>query len=74
MPISCEGIAGKFGLRSPNSVNGHIKALIRKNKIRRQYGLSRGIELIGSDGLCPCCLQSLPPERTKDARAQSQLG
>lgn len=39
-------IAAAIGVRSPNAVVGHLKALERKGMIRRLPGKARGLEVI----------------------------
>ena len=51
-------IAEEFGIRSPNGVVAHLRALVRKGRITREVRMSRGIRLVGGpDGVdrCPVC-------------------
>ena len=42
----------KFGIKSPNGVNNHLKALIRKGYIKRDSSRARALNIIGlRDGL-----------------------
>ena len=42
----------EFGIKSPNGVNNHIKALIRKGYLKRDSSRARALEIIGRhDGL-----------------------
>jgi repressor LexA len=43
-------IAARFGFRSPNAAEEHLKALARKGVIELSAGTSRGIRLAGSIG------------------------
>lgn len=46
-PPTIRQIGEHFGIRSPNGVADHLKALERKGEIRLAAGLARGIELLG---------------------------
>jgi repressor LexA len=48
IPPTLTEIADAFGLSSASGVADHLNALERKGFIRRQPGMSRGIELIGT--------------------------
>lgn len=39
-------IAAAFGIKSPNGVVCHLKALERKGFVRRTPGIARGIEVV----------------------------
>lgn len=39
-------IAAQFGIRSPNGVVSHLRALEKKGVIRRRPGCHRGIEVV----------------------------
>lgn len=36
-------IANEFGFRSQNAASDHVDALVRKNAVKRAYGVGRGI-------------------------------
>jgi len=46
-PPTIPEIQKEFGIKSPNGVNNHIKALIRKGHIRRDSSRARAIEIVG---------------------------
>lgn len=48
-PPTIREIADLMGLRSPNGVSEHLKALNRKGYVRREENKSRGIQLVTSD-------------------------
>lgn len=48
-------IGEEFGIRSPNGVVAHLRALERKGMITRQARMSRSIRLVGGSGKCPVC-------------------
>ncbi len=51
-PPTIPEIQKEFGIRSPNGVNNHLKALIRKGRIKRDSSRARALEIIGwHDGL-----------------------
>jgi repressor LexA len=39
-------IAAEFGIRSPNGVVAHLRALEKKGFIKRRPGITRGIEVV----------------------------
>jgi repressor LexA len=46
-PPTIPEIQKEFGIRSPNGVNNHIKALIRKGYIIRDSSRARALEIVG---------------------------
>lgn len=46
-PPTIPEIQNKFGIKSPNGVNNHIKALTRKGYIKRDSSRARALEIIG---------------------------
>ena len=51
-PPTIPEIQKEFGIRSPNGVNNHIKALIRKGYIIRDPSRARALEIVGlHDGI-----------------------
>src|SRR4030065_2863646 len=48
-PPTISEIQGQFSFKSPNAVQEHIKALVRKGQIRRNPNQWRGLELMVSD-------------------------
>lgn len=46
-PPTIPEIQEEFGIRSPNGVNNHIKALIRKGYLRRDSSRARALDIIG---------------------------
>jgi len=51
-PPTIPEIQEKFGIKSPNGVNNHLKALIRKGYIKRDSSRARALEIKGRhDGL-----------------------
>jgi repressor LexA len=48
-PPTISEIQGQFSFRSPNAVQEHLKALVRKGQIRRNPNQWRGLELITSN-------------------------
>jgi len=51
-PPTIPEIQVQFGIKSPNGVNNHIKALTRKGYIKRDSSRARALEIIGSrDGI-----------------------
>ncbi len=46
-PPSLREICARFAIKGPNNAGKHLNALEKKGFIRRQRGLSRGIEVIG---------------------------
>ncbi len=46
-PPTIPEIQEEFGIRSPNGVNNHIKALIRKGYIKRDSSRARALEIVG---------------------------
>ncbi len=48
-PPTISEIQGQFSFKSPNAVQEHIKALVRKGQIRRNPNRWRGLELIVSN-------------------------
>ena len=51
-PPTIPEIQIKFGIKSPNGVNNHLKALIRKGYIKRDSSRARALEIIGGyDGI-----------------------
>ena len=58
-------IGGRFGIRSPNGVRGHLLALERKGRIRRDAHRSRAIQLLS--GSTPLVAR-IAPERSADWR------
>lgn len=55
VPPTYREIAAKFGIRSPNGVTCHLKALEAKGWIKRRRRESRGIALGPSAPFCPMC-------------------
>jgi len=47
-PPTISEIQGQFSFKSPNAVQEHIKALVRKGQIRRTPNQWRGLELVAS--------------------------
>src|SRR4030067_2425926 len=45
-PPTISEIQGQFSFKSPNAVQEHIKALVRKGQIRRNPNQWRGLELM----------------------------
>ena len=51
-PPTIPEIQEEFGIKSPNGVNNHIKALIRKGYLKRDSSRARALDIIGRrDGL-----------------------
>ena len=51
-PPTIPEIQEEFGIRSPNGVNNHIKALIRKGCLRRDSSRARALDIVGrNDGI-----------------------
>lgn len=51
-PPTIPEIQREFGIKSPNGVNNHIKALTRKGYIKRDSSRARALEIIGKrDGI-----------------------
>lgn len=51
-PPTIPEIQEEFGIRSPNGVNNHIKALIRKGYLRRDSSRARALDIVGrGDGV-----------------------
>jgi repressor LexA len=48
-PPTISEIQGQFSFKSPNAVQDHLKALVRKGQIRRNPNQWRGLELIVSN-------------------------
>jgi repressor LexA len=48
LPPTISEIQGQFSFKSPNAVQEHLKALVRKGQIRRNPNQWRGLELIVS--------------------------
>jgi len=48
-PPTISEIQGQFSFRSPNAVQEHLKALVRKGQIRRNPNQWRGLELVASN-------------------------
>jgi repressor LexA len=46
-PPTIPEIQQEFGIRSPNGVNNHIKALIRKGCLRRDSSRARALDIVG---------------------------
>jgi repressor LexA len=46
-PPTIPEIQEEFGIRSPNGVNNHIKALTKKGYLRRESSRARALEIIG---------------------------
>ena len=46
-PPTIPEIQEEFGIKSPNGVNNHIKALIRKGYIKRDSSRARALEIVG---------------------------
>ena len=46
-PPTIPEIQEEFGIRSPNGVNNHLKALIRKGYLKRDSSRARALEIIG---------------------------
>ena len=46
-PPTIPEIQEEFGIKSPNGVNNHIKALIRKGYINRDSSRARALEIVG---------------------------
>ena len=51
-PPAVREIGSACGIKSPNGVQGHLKALETKGLISREGAVSRGIRVVG---FCPCC-------------------
>lgn len=51
-------IGDRFGITSPNGVQCHLRAMIRKGVIRRRENCARGIEIVNGK-YCPCCGQPI---------------
>jgi len=49
LPPTISEIQGQFSFKSPNAVQDHLKALVRKGQIRRNPNQWRGLELIVSN-------------------------
>lgn len=49
MPPTVREIAGEFGIKSPNGVACHLRALEKKGHITRNQHVSRGIRLVAED-------------------------
>jgi len=47
-PPTISEIQGQFSFKSPNAVQEHLKALVRKGQIRRNPNQWRGLELVAS--------------------------
>ena len=47
-PPTIPEIQEEFGIKSPNGVNNHIKALIRKGYIKRESSRARALDIVGS--------------------------
>ncbi|MHB9029657.1 MAG: transcriptional repressor LexA [Candidatus Latescibacterota bacterium] len=51
-PPTIPEVQTEFGIRSPNGVNNHIKALIRKGYLKRDSSRARALEIFGrSEGV-----------------------
>jgi len=51
-PPTIPEIQEAFGIRSPNGVNNHIKALIRKGHLKRDSSRARALDIVGrSEGI-----------------------
>ena len=48
-PPTISEIQGQFSFKSPNAVQEHLKALVRKGQIRRNPNQWRGLELVVSN-------------------------
>lgn len=48
-PPTVRGIGNRFGIRSPNGVLCHLKALERKGLIERDLHMANGIRLVGGN-------------------------
>ncbi|MGB0888907.1 MAG: hypothetical protein ACPGWS_01365 [Solirubrobacterales bacterium] len=59
-------IGDHFGIRSPNGVICHLKALRKKGLLDWTPGISRSILLI-TDDHCPCCGQRIKNNTTPRA-------
>lgn len=46
-PPTIPEIQEEFGIRSPNGVNNHIKALIRKGYLKRDSSRARALDIVG---------------------------
>jgi len=46
-PPTIPEIQEEFGIKSPNGVNNHIKALIRKGYIKRESSRARALDIVG---------------------------
>ena len=46
-PPTIPEIQEEFGIKSPNGVNNHLKALIRKGYIKRDSSRARALDIIG---------------------------
>jgi repressor LexA len=60
-PPSVREIQAETGIRSPNGVICHLRALARKGCIRVEGLTARGIRLVVPPGHCQSCGQPLPP-------------
>ena len=52
-PPTIPEIQEEFGIRSPNGVNNHIKALIRKGYLRRDSSRARALDIVGRNAGIP---------------------
>ncbi len=62
-PPTRNEIALRFGFRSPNAAEAHLRALDRKGAIRLESGVSRGIRVVGGDeaeSAAPAHFEQLP--------------
>lgn len=50
-PPTIPEIQREFGIRSPNGVNNHLKALMRKGYLRRDSSRARALDIVGRDGI-----------------------
>ncbi len=71
IPPTIPEIQTEFGIKSPNGVNNHIKALIRKGYIRRDSSRARALDIVGKrrgTHTRPCGSGSAHPRRRKSRR------
>lgn len=52
-PPTMREIGAAFGIASTNGVTDHLKALVRRGKLKVEFGKSRAIKVL--DGPCPLC-------------------
>lgn len=60
MPPTVREIGSQFNIASPNGVQAHVTALIKKGFVSRTKTKSRGLVPVVPDGHCKSCGQLLP--------------